>query len=238
MGDFQPLREQEILLAIARLSAGKTPGPDGFPVEIYKNLKALRPFLLALLSSIYRTGDIPRARGSISAVPITKPGKPPKDPNSRTPISLINVTMKILEGILCRRLLPRIEPQLMETQYARRRQRGAGRHLASIMDRVNRSLLKGGDAYAFPFDIAVAFDNVSHHHLPQTLSKFGVDPYTHRLIHQWLRGREFRVKSRTPTGTCLGQLTDISAGLPQRGILSPVLRLLFSNDIQEELTKR
>ena len=29
----------------------------------------------------------------------------------------------------------------------------------------------------------------------------------------------------------MGQLTDIPAGLPQGGVLSPMLRLMFSNDL-------
>ena len=235
MGSFQPIREQEMILAIEHLSTGKAPGPDGFPVEMYKHLKALRPYLLALLNGIYRTGDIPRELRTIFVVPITKPGKSPKDPGNKRPISLINTTMKILEGILYQRMIPHIEPHLIESQYAYRRQRGTEHHLASLMDHVNRSLIRGENAYVISFDIAGAFDNVSHNQLSQTLPKFGVDPYTHRLIHQWLRGREFQVKFRTPKGTCLGELTDISAGLPQGGILSPVLWLLFFNDIQKEL---
>ena len=235
MGTFQPIREQEMIMAIAHLSTGKAPGPDGFPVEIYKHLTALRPYLLALLNGMYRTGDIPRELRTIFVVPITKPGKSPKDPGGKRPISLINTTMKILEGILYQRIIPRIEPYLMESQYAYRRQRGTEHHLTSVMDHVNRALLNGKNAYVISFGVAGAFDNVSHHQLSQTLLKFDVNPFTHRIIHQWLRGREFQVKQRTPKGTYIGELADISAGLPQGGIISPILWLLFFNDIQKEL---
>ena len=61
MGEFLPLRLQEMVLAIAHLSSGKSPGPDGVPVEIFKRLSSLQCHLLALLNAIYHTGDIPKA---------------------------------------------------------------------------------------------------------------------------------------------------------------------------------
>ena len=235
MGPCQPIRLQEMLLAIAHLPTGKAPGPDGFPVEIYKHLPVLRPYLLALLNAMYETGEIPKELRRIYVAPITKPGKAPRDPNSKRPISLINTIMKIMEGILYQRLLPIIEPKLSVNQYAHRRQRGTEHHLVSIMDFANRALLRGENVYVISFDIAGAFDNVSHYQLTKALSQFHVDAYSHRMIHNWLRSREFSVKFRTPTGTFIGQRADISAGLPQGGVLSPLLWLLFFNDVQEQL---
>ena len=67
------------------------------------------------------------------------------------------------------------------------------------------------------------------------MKRFGVDPYTRRLLRNWLRGRKFRLKYRLPSGTHLGEPTEIAAGLPQGSVPSPMLWLMFLNDIQEHL---
>ena len=36
--NFHEFREQEMILAIAHLTTGKAPGPDGWPAEFYKRL--------------------------------------------------------------------------------------------------------------------------------------------------------------------------------------------------------
>lgn len=63
------------LLAIARLTEGKAPGPDGYSVELYKRFYSLRPFPLVLLNGIYRAGNIPTILRAVYVAPVAKPGK-------------------------------------------------------------------------------------------------------------------------------------------------------------------
>ena len=100
-----------MILSISHLPTRKAPGPDGLLVELYKKLTSLHPYLLKLLNDIYRTGAIPAALRDIYIVPITKQGKDPRDPQGERPISLLNSTKKILEGVVYQRLLPRVETQ-------------------------------------------------------------------------------------------------------------------------------
>ena len=94
---FRPVQTQEVLLALSNLSEGRSPGPDGFPMELYKRLPSMRPYVVALINSIYLTGYIPLALRSIFVVPLAKPGKDPADPHNKRPISLLNSLIKILE---------------------------------------------------------------------------------------------------------------------------------------------
>ena len=191
MGTFEPIRLAEMRLAIAQLKEGKAPGPDGYPVEFYKRLPSLHPYLLALLNKIYESGEIPTELRAIYVAPIAKPGKDARDPANKRPISLINSIMKVMEGILYHRMLPLVEPRLYHSQYAYRHSRSTEHHLTSILDHVHRALLSGSDAYAISFDIAGAFDNVPHYQLMLSMKKFGVDSYTQRIVRNWLRGRFF-----------------------------------------------
>ena len=143
--------------------------------------------------------------------------------------------MKILEGVIYQRKLPLVEPKLYGGQYAYRRSRGTEHHLTTIMDCVNRALLRKEGVYIISSDIAGAFDRVSHYQLTWALRRYGIDERTHRLIHNWLQGRKFCVKYRTPKGLTIGPATSMSAGLPQGGILSPLLWNMFFNDVPEQL---
>ena len=58
-------------------------------MEIYKKLPSLYHVLVCLFNHILRGGDISSPLRQIDMVPIPKPGKGPRNPNNRKPISLI-----------------------------------------------------------------------------------------------------------------------------------------------------
>ena len=234
-GDLVPVTRLEVNKAISSLTSGKTPGPDGLPTEVLKNLNSLVPYLATLFTGIFKSGSIPEPLRRVHMVMINKPGKDPRDPNSKRPISLINVIMKMLESVIYHRMLPVVEPHLHPNQYAYRRARGTEHHLVSMLDGIHRALLLQQNVYVISFDIAGAFDTVSHSRLLDVMEEFGIDSYTGRLVRHWIIGRTFVVKYRTPQGVFYGQKTPIKAGLPQGGVLSPFLWLMFFNGIHGEL---
>ena len=236
-GTFQPVTRMEVQKAVDSLTKGKAPGPDEIPAEVYKRLPSLVPHLTVLANAIYCRGRIPKALRRVHVILLNKPGKDPKTPANRRPISLISTAMKLMESIVYRRLLPLVEPKLHPGQYAYRRARGAEHHLSSLMDLVQRTLLRGHFAYVVSFDVAGAFDTVSHAGLMSVIRAFNVDPYPCRFLQNWIGGRLFEVKYKSPHGTYYGPPTPIRAGLPQGGVLSPLLWLMYFNGLPEELRR-
>ena len=107
-GQFERVSLPELKLALSKLSSGKAPGQDGFPVEMFKRLPVLWPYVLALINAIYNTGQIPGGLRSVIIVSFPKPGKDSSDPANRRPISLLNSIVKLLECVIYHRLLPRV----------------------------------------------------------------------------------------------------------------------------------
>ena len=107
----------------------------------------------------------------VTVVLLKKPGKDPRKAENRRPISLINTIMKVLEGIIYNRIIHKVEPLLYSGRYAYRRARGTEHHLASVMDAMNRALIRGQYVYLVSFDIAGAFDRVSHYGLTEELKR-------------------------------------------------------------------
>ena len=77
------------------------------------------------------------------------------------------------------------------------------------------------------FDAGGAFDAASHHGPVEVLRRVGADTYTRRLLRRWAEGRSFIVNRQAPQGDFFGGSTPMFSGLPQGGVLSPPLWLLF-----------
>ena len=236
--ESQPILGREIVKAIGRLALGKAPGPDGLTTLFFKKLTVMVSVLEVVLNRILDTGKIPKSLTRIYLVPLLKPGKDPHGADSRRPISLIGVTMKIMESVLYYRMLPGVEAHLDPRQYAYRQGRGTEMVLAEIMDFAHRSLRRARYVYMISFDVQGAFDNVPHHRLMEAMKAFRVNPYIRRVVHNWLRNRTFQVKLRAYENTYLSSIYGVTKGLPQGGVLSPILWLMFFNHIAPTLEYR
>ena len=228
----------EVTKAIRSLNLRRAPGPDGFPLEVYRSLPALLPITTRLINLVYATGRFPRVLRRIHLVPLMKPGKDPHQVSSRRPIALLNTVIKITEAVIHHRMLQVIEPRLNKVQYAYRRERGTEMCLAEIMDTANRALVRGRYVYLVSFDIRGAFDNVSHRQLTESLGRMEVDPHTRRVIHNWLIMRTFQVKMSSTKGTYYSNIHPITRGLPQGGVLSPLLWTVFFDPVVGKLATR
>lgn len=87
------------------MQSGKSPGPDGFPVEFFKRFSAkLIPLLLNMITESLASGILPKTLTSAQISLLLKKNKYPHCCGSYHPISLLNVDGKILAKILAHRL--------------------------------------------------------------------------------------------------------------------------------------
>ena len=75
----------------------KSPGPDGFPAELFQRLPALQDALVVLFNIILRTGDVPVTLRRVYLIPVLKPSKDPQLCAPRRPIPLLSAVIKLLE---------------------------------------------------------------------------------------------------------------------------------------------
>ena len=234
-GHPTPIRYVELLRAIQEQSLNKAPGIDNITTELYRRLPSTYPFLVMLYNHMLAGGQIPPLLRLIQVVPIPKPGRDPGDPTSRRPISLICTCMKILEQIIYNRIIHHVESRLFGGQHAYRRNYSTEHHLTTLMDHAHRSLICDQFVYIISYDIESAFDRVPHAQLLRAVEAFDIEPYTCRLVHNWLRGRHFQISYTSPHGQYRGQRVQITTGLPQGGVLSPILWLMYFNYVHDRL---
>ena len=102
--DFIPL--DEINKAISDTKEGKSPGPDGLPIEFYKKYcDIIGPYLEIVYNDIYQTEEMPKDfTEAIIRLIYKLKGKRNEIDNWR-PISLLNVDYKILTKLQAARML-------------------------------------------------------------------------------------------------------------------------------------
>uniref|UniRef100_A0A5F8GJ83 Reverse transcriptase domain-containing protein n=1 Tax=Monodelphis domestica TaxID=13616 RepID=A0A5F8GJ83_MONDO len=220
---------EEVQKAIKQMSAGKAPGKDGIPTEVYKALtgKALQAFHI-VLTSIWEEEDMhPELRdASIIALYKNKGSRAACD-NYRG-ISLLSTDGKILACVILNRLLPSVSEQnLPESQCGFRPDRSTINMVFTVRQIQEKCLEKNLSLYIVFVDLTKVFDTVNRDALRVILSKLGCPAKFVKLIQL------FHVDM---TGEVLsgGETSDrfnISNGVKQGCVLAPVLFNLYFTQV-------
>lgn len=227
----RPIDVREVARAINGVPT-RSPGPDGIcNIMLQKGPGVLLAVLAKIFSGCLFLGFTPKLWKRAETVMIPKPGKDLSDPSSYRPISLLSCIAKLLERIIAARLNDELEARgaFSAFQSGFRRGRSTNDHLLRLSQTVSEASNRNLKVYAVFLDVAKAFDTVWHDGLRIKLryTRYGLPPRMIRFLSDYLDNRTFRVR-------CSGICSDwkaISAGVPQGGSLSPLLYLMYVNDI-------
>ena len=100
-----PFTEEEVLATINTMSLNKSPGPDGFSVDFYKEFwPEICPIFMAMVNNFCEEKTLPQTMNLAHISVLLKGGKDPLQCSSYRPISLLDHDYKIITKLLARRL--------------------------------------------------------------------------------------------------------------------------------------
>jgi hypothetical protein len=136
--------EAEVEAALRRAAAGKAPGPDGLPAELWQ---LVAPQLTAVLARVFSAVGAMRATpagftlGTLVTLP--KPGGDPVAPLDQRPITLLNVDYRLLASVLAERLEGVLRSIVPAAQTAFLRGRHMGENVMLMQAAVALGALEG-----------------------------------------------------------------------------------------------
>eukprot|EP00253_Pinus_taeda_P010854 PITA_10854 len=174
---------EEIEWSILSMPLDKAPSPDGFTVAFYKtHWEIIKKDYIRMEKNFFTKCKMGSSIKSSHLALI------PKDPNPQSfdrfrPISLCNVSYKIITKILANRLKNILPSIISENQGGFVPRRHITNNVILIQEAIHSSISRNERGMIIKLDMANAFDRVNHSFLQEVLKKFGIsEHFTSRVM--------------------------------------------------------
>ena len=222
---------QTLIKLVKFLKRSKAPVPDNIHSEVLRlgTTTSLFHHLAKLFTSSIQLGYIPTAWKLATLRMLLKPDKPITLTTSYRNISLISSIMKLFKKVIEQRLRFHLEQVgfINKHQSGFRKAKSTDDHLFRLSQSIMESFNRGEHVVAAFLDVEKAFDNVWHDGLRYKIFQLGLPTKMTRWLSDFLVGRLIQVK----VNSFLSKQIKPIAGAPQGSVLSPLLFLIYVNDL-------
>ncbi|KAG7304918.1 hypothetical protein JYU34_010320 [Plutella xylostella] len=230
--NFAPASAEEIRKIILSLKS-KAVGHDNIGrIMVINLLDILLPAITHIINHSLTSGHFPDLWRKAYVIPLPKISNP-SSLNHYRPISILPFLSKVLESIVHRQLTAFLSNGGLLNPY----QSGfrAGHSTTTALLKVTEDIRCGMENKMITvlvlIDFSNAFNAVDHDLLLAVLEKSKISLPAVSWFSSYLRGRQQAIRSCS----VLSDWSDLSAGVPQGGILSPLLFSMFIHLVSSNL---
>lgn len=220
---------EEVSSVLKKLNPSPGEPYDGIPQIVYRRCyKSLSKPLSFIFNISFLLGDVPQLWKEALVTPIPKVSENNLLSNFR-PISLTPTPVKVMEKIISDRVLNFLNKNGMIPAEQHGFLPGAST-LTNLLDSYydwTCALNEGKFLDIFYFDLSKAFDRVSHSKLLTCLQSLGVHGNLLKWLESYLHERYMTVRVKNSYSTRY----QCTSGVPQGGVLSPLLFLMYTIEL-------
>ena len=221
---------------IKKMKDNKSPGVDGIPPKLLKEIvEQISTPLAKWFNLSLEEGIVPSEWKEANITLLFKKGSR-KNPENYRPVSLTSVVCKILETLIRDHMVEfLVKHNLINTsQHEFLKARSCLTKLLRFFEEITKWVDDGSPVDVIYLDFQKAFDKVPHQRLLLKLKAHGIGNDEINWIEKWFTHR----KQRVIVDCEISYWKSVLSGVPQGSVLCHILFLVYTNDLEDDISSK